>query len=173
MNSRLLNKGFTPGIYGSGRWSLGPIGGNCAVHTGLSAPSVLRTGPFGGTGHRQPIVRSCHPGFRSCRRLPQQLGHPNQVVGRGHQVPRQTSPVQSPIPGPPEPAHRLHPAKYLLNPFTNPLADRVPPSPRVYSATMVLLYHPPCRMIAESGTPTQATPPSRGGWKQPCFQPWL
>ena len=27
------------------------FGGNCAVHRGLSAPSALRTGNFGGTGH--------------------------------------------------------------------------------------------------------------------------
>ena len=26
-------------------------------------------------------ISGCHPGFRSCRRLPQQLGHPNQVPG--------------------------------------------------------------------------------------------
>ena len=46
-------------------------------------------------------------------------------------------------------------------------------SPRVYCATLTLLYHWPCRMIAESGTPTPATPPDRGGWKQPCLQLWL
>ena len=31
-------------------------------------------------------------------------------------------------------------------------------SPRVYSATMVLLDHPPCHMIAESGTPARVRP---------------
>ena len=31
----------------------------------------------------------------------------------------------------------------------------------------------PSRMIAGSGTPTQATPPGRDGWKQPCLRPRL
>ena len=36
-------------------------------------------------------------------------------------------------------------------------------------ASLVLLFLRPCRMIAESGTPTQTTPPGRGGWKQPVL----
>ena len=46
-------------------------------------------------------------------------------------------------------------------------------SPQVYLATMALLGQRPCLMIAESGAPARATPPGRGGWKQPCLQPWL
>ena len=68
----------------------------CRSH-GTFSPFGVADRPFGGTGHRQPILRSCHPGFRSCRCLTQQFGHPNQVTGRGHQVPRQSSPVQPPI----------------------------------------------------------------------------
>ena len=43
--------------------------------------------------------------------------------------------------------------------------------PRVYFAAMVLLYHRPRRMIAESGTPAQADSSGRHGCKQGCFQP--
>ena len=39
------------------------------------------------------------------------------------------SPVQPPVTGPPESSHGLHPAQDLLNPFPNPLADRVPSMP--------------------------------------------
>ena len=46
-------------------------------------------------------------------------------------------------------------------------------SPRVYFATMVLLYHRPCHMTAKSGTSAMATAPGQGGCKQPFFQPWL
>ena len=43
-------------------------------------------------------------------------------------------------------------------------------SPQMYLATMSLLTHRPCPMIAESGT---SAPPDLGGWKQPFSQPWL
>ena len=46
-------------------------------------------------------------------------------------------------------------------------------SPRVYFATMALLYHRPCHMIAEPGAPAQADTSGRHGCKQPCLQPWL
>ena len=46
-------------------------------------------------------------------------------------------------------------------------------SPRVYFATMVLLYHRPCHITAKSGTSAQATAPGQGGWKQPCLRPRL
>ena len=36
-------------------------------------------------------------------------------------------------------------------------------SPRLYFAAMVLLYHQPCRMTAESGTPARVRP-TRPAW---------
>lgn len=60
----------------------------------------------------------------------QQLRFPHQVVGRSHQVPRQTSTLHSPIPSPPEPTQRIHPTEDRLHSLANLLTRLIPRMPR-------------------------------------------
>ena len=57
----------------------------------------------------------------------------------------------------------------LQSPHSNHRAAAPADSPQVYLATMSLLNHRPCPMIAEFETLAPATAPGRGGWKQALF----
>ena len=56
------------------------------------------------------------PGGVSRRR---QSRHSHQVISPGHEVAPRLRPLQSPIPAPPEPAHRLDPAENFFHPLSN------------------------------------------------------
>ena len=73
----------------------------------------------------------------------------------------------------PDSQHCHRPKGWLAHtPHSSHRAAAPADSPQVYLATMALLNHRPCGMIAESGMSAPATPRSLGGWKQPCLQPW-
>ena len=93
-----------------------------------------RCGPAELGGHVSPYERTAT--LRGSRRptgpsplTRHQVRHPHQVVGRSHQVPRQPRPLYSPIPGPSESSHRLHPPEHLLHPLPHLLARPVARTP--------------------------------------------
>src|SRR5258708_27267023 len=58
-----------------------------------------------------------------------QPSHSDKVVGCCDQIARQLGPLQATVTRPPKPANRLHPAKDLLDPLADALADGVPNVP--------------------------------------------
>ena len=58
------------------------------------------------------------------------------------------------------------------SPAHTPHSSHRADSPRVYIATMVLLYHLPRHMIAKSRTSGPATAPGRGRWKLRLHNLW-
>ena len=93
----------------------------------------------------------------------QQASHPHQVVGRRHEVTGQPGTLHSPIPGAPEPAHRLHPSEDLLHLLADLLAHRIAPMPCGTS-----IYR---RVLREASLLDHACPSHTAGCRNPCHLP--
>ena len=93
----------------------------------------------------------------------QQASHPHQVVGRRHEVTGQPGTLHSPIPGAPEPAHRLHPSEDLLLLLADLLAHRIAPMP-----CGTFIYR---RVLREAPLLDHACPSHTAGCRNPCHLP--
>lgn len=67
----------------------------------------------------------CISGFPVSYRLERQFGHAHKIICSSHPPSGQLRSLSSLRTGFPKPSHRLHPAKNLFDPLSNPLADAI------------------------------------------------